>query len=91
VYDAAKGFVHHVFSPMDTFSAVKDYGTEKARTYTGMGVNKANELLATRYGTVALSGFETTAALAEKYLDHYFPATEQELQGESGNFIYHMK
>jgi hypothetical protein len=79
------------FPPLNTFSAVKDYRTEKARSFTGVGVNKANEVLATQYDNIALSGFETTAALAEKYLDYFFPATEQELQEENCNLIYHMK
>ncbi|KDR24317.1 lipid storage droplets surface-binding protein 2-like isoform X2 [Zootermopsis nevadensis] len=83
VRSTAMFFVQEIFSPMERFTAMKDYGTRKAHSFSEMSVTKANEMLATRYGAIALSGFETTAALAEKYLDYYFPATEQELQEEN--------
>ena len=73
---------------LDTVSAVKNYGAETAQSIKEMSLNTANEVLATRYGNMALSGFETTAALAEKYLDFYFPPTEQELQQENGNYLF---
>lgn len=86
IYETAKCFVNSALSPtLDTVSAVKNYGTEKAQSIKELSLNKANEVLATRYGNMALSGFETTAALAEKYLDYYFPATEQELEKENGS------
>lgn len=89
IYEAAKTFVNSALSPtLDTVSAVKNYGTEKAQSIKEMSLNKANEVLATRYGNMALSGFETTATLAEKYLDYYFPPTEQELQQENGEYMY---
>jgi perilipin-2 len=81
--------VNSAISPsLDTVSAVKNYGAETAQSIKEMSLNVANEALATRYGNMALSGFETTAALAEKYLDFYFPPTEQELQQENGNYMY---
>jgi len=84
IYEAAKTFVNSALSPsLDTVSAVKNYGAETAQSIKDMSLNAANEVLATRYGNMALSGFETTAALAEKYLDFYFPPTEQELQQEN--------
>ncbi|KAJ9578810.1 hypothetical protein L9F63_004960 [Diploptera punctata] len=83
VYDAAKNFVNSALSPtLGTVSAAKEYGTEKVNNLKDATLNKANELLATRYGQIALSGFSTTAALAEKYLDHYFPPTQQEAERE---------
>lgn len=91
MYSAAKRFVDNIFFPVKTVPAAKDYAIETARAFAGAGVNRANEMLATQYGMAALSGFETTASLAEKYLDYYFPATQEELQEESGNVIYLMK
>jgi perilipin-2 len=70
---------------------MKNYGTEKAQSIKELSLNKANEMLATRYGNMALGGFETTAALAEKYLDYYFPATEQELEQENGEYMYYRR
>jgi hypothetical protein len=92
IYDAAKCFVNSALSPtLDTVSAMKNYGAEKAQSIKELSLNKANEMLATRYGNMALSGFETTAALAEKYLDYYFPATKQELEQEKGNYMYEVQ
>lgn len=73
---------------LETVSAVKNYGAETAHSIKDMSLNAANEVLATRFGNLALSGFETTAALAEKYLDFFFPPTEQELQQENGNYLF---
>jgi perilipin-2 len=67
---------------------VKNYGAETAQSIKELSLNAANEVLATRYGNMALSGFETTAALAERCLDSYFPPTEQELQQENGKCLY---
>ncbi|PSN52619.1 Lipid storage droplets surface-binding protein 2 [Blattella germanica] len=81
VYEAAKEFVNSTIAPtLGTVNAAKDYGTEKVQTIKDVSLVKANELLATRYGQMALSGFTTTAALAEKYLDYYFPATQKETE-----------
>lgn len=81
IYEAAKAFVNSALSPsLETVSAVKNYGAETAQSIKELSLNAANEVLATRYGNMALSGFGTTAAVAEKYLDSYFPPTEQELQ-----------
>jgi hypothetical protein len=92
IYETAKSFVNSALFPtLETVSAVKNYGSEKAHSIKELSLNKANEMLATRYGHMALSGFETTAALAEKYLDHYFPAAEQELEEEQGNYMYWYK
>ena len=89
IYEAAKAFVNSAVSPsLDTMSAVKNFGAETAQTIKEKSLNAANEVLATRYGNMALSGFETTAALAEKYLDFFFPPTEQELRQENGNYLY---
>lgn len=84
IYESAKAFVNSALSPsLETVSAMKNYGAETAQSIKEMSLSAANEVLATRFGHMALSGFETTATLAEKYLDSYFPPTEQELQQEN--------
>ncbi|XP_012257859.2 lipid storage droplets surface-binding protein 1-like [Athalia rosae] len=40
--------------------------------------NKANDILGTQFGTAALQGLDSTAAIADKLIDHYFPAFEAE-------------
>ena len=84
MYEAAKNFVNSAISPtLETVSAAKEQASEKVHTLKDASLNKANELLATRYGQIAVSGFTTTAALAEKYLDYYFPATKEETEAET--------
>nr|CAD7588795.1 unnamed protein product [Timema genevievae] len=56
--------------------SVKDYGTGKAQSLKDLSLMKANEVLSTHYGNMALSGFDSTAAIAEQYLDYYLPGTE---------------
>lgn len=37
-----------------------------------------NEILDTQLGTAALQGLDSTAAIADKLIDQYFPATVEE-------------
>jgi perilipin-2 len=43
-----------------------------------LSYNKANEVLATHYGNLAVSGVDSTAALAERLLDSFFPKNQDE-------------
>lgn len=52
-------------------------GTQKAATLKELSYNKANEVLATHYGSLAVSGVDSTAALAERLLDNFFPEKEE--------------
>uniref|UniRef100_A0A1B6KW71 Uncharacterized protein n=1 Tax=Graphocephala atropunctata TaxID=36148 RepID=A0A1B6KW71_9HEMI len=47
--------------------------------------SKANELLESRYGQVALSGLDSSSMLADSYLDYYLPEDEEE---EENNKIH---
>lgn len=38
---------------------------------------KANDILSTPYGSLALSGFDSTSGLADQYLDYYMPANTE--------------
>ncbi|XP_067011089.2 lipid storage droplets surface-binding protein 2 [Anabrus simplex] len=79
IYETAKSYVMPTYNKV---SAVKDYGTQKAKSLKELSWNKANEVLSTRYGNVAYTSFDTAAAMAEAYLNRLFPATEEELQKE---------
>ncbi|CAH1717675.1 unnamed protein product [Chironomus riparius] len=53
-------------------------GTRKAASLKELSYNKANEVLATHYGSLAVSGVDSTAALAERLLDTFFPQNEED-------------
>jgi perilipin-2 len=53
-------------------------GTRKAASLKELSYNKANEVLATHYGSLAVSGVDSTAALAERLLDTFFPKNEED-------------
>ncbi|XP_063226691.1 lipid storage droplets surface-binding protein 2-like isoform X2 [Bacillus rossius redtenbacheri] len=79
IYKTAKTFVSSALQPArNTVSVVKEYGTTKALSLKELSLAKANEVLASRYGSMALSGFDNTAAVAEKYIDYYLPPVEGE-------------
>nr|CAD7264391.1 unnamed protein product [Timema shepardi] len=81
IYETAKTYVTSALRPAcTTVSAVKDYGTGKAQSLKYLSLLKANEVLSTHYGNMALSGFDSTAAIAEQYLDYYLPATEGQVE-----------
>lgn len=63
--------------------AAKSYGENKALTLKELSWNKANEVLATQYGQMAITGVDSTTAMAERLIDYYFPAiTEDETNGD---------
>jgi len=51
---------------------------ERVGAVTNYGWNKANDMLSTKWGLIALSGFDTTASLANKFLDMYLPPQEKQ-------------
>ncbi|XP_026478151.1 lipid storage droplets surface-binding protein 2-like [Ctenocephalides felis] len=59
---------------------LRKMGNKKAQSLKDLSWNKANEVLATQYGNMAVEGIDSTSILAEKLLDYYFPATEKDLQ-----------
>lgn len=67
--------------------AAKTYGENKASTLKELSWNKANEVLASQYGQMAVSGLDSTSALAERLLDYYFPATDEDENFGDGKFI----
>lgn len=70
--------------------AAKSYGEHKASSLKELSWNKANEVLATQYGQMAVSGVDSTSALAERLLDYYFPAAEEdESYGDGEEILIH--
>lgn len=53
-------------------------GQQKASTLKDLSWQKANEMLATQYGGMAVSGVDNSSALAERLLEYYFPRREND-------------
>lgn len=58
-------------------------GTQKACSLKDLSYKKANEVLATQYGSMAVTGLDTTSALAERLLDYYFPKNENDTEDDN--------
>lgn len=78
VYNKSKTYVQDNLIPTIFMKAA----VEKAHSLTALSWSKANEVLATRYGEIALNSFDQGAELATTYLDYYFPAEEDEKESE---------
>lgn len=60
---------------MQTASAAKQVNVSSLKD---LSWSKANEILETRYGSMALNGLDNTSSLADSYLDYYMPEEEEE-------------
>lgn len=79
ILNQAKTKVMDVVQPrMEKVCELRRAGTQKAATLKELSYNKANEVLATHYGSLAVSGVDSTAALAERLLDNFFPKNEED-------------
>ncbi|KYN07931.1 Lipid storage droplets surface-binding protein 1 [Cyphomyrmex costatus] len=59
-------------------SYVNDLILEQATNLRDISWNTANQILDTRYGSVAVRGIDNTAVVVDKLIDRYFPATKEE-------------
>uniref|UniRef100_A0A1A9VHX0 Lipid storage droplets surface-binding protein 2 n=1 Tax=Glossina austeni TaxID=7395 RepID=A0A1A9VHX0_GLOAU len=74
IYNQAKNKVIDVVQPhIDRVVKLKNAGQQKAASSKDLAWQKANEVLATQYGSLAVNGVDTTSALAERLLEYYFP------------------
>lgn len=63
---------------MERVSEIRKAGEQRAASLKELSYNKANEVLATHYGSLAVSGVDSTAALAERLLDSFFPKNSED-------------
>jgi perilipin-2 len=63
---------------IEKLMSAKDSATTQATALKDISVNKANEILSTHYGTMAVQGVDNTSVLVNRLLDHYFPPVEGE-------------
>jgi len=82
IYNQAKNKVIEVVQPI---CALRVAGQQKAASLKDLSWQKANEVLATQYGSMAVNGVDNTSALAERLLDYYFPKIESETADASDN------
>lgn len=79
IYNQAMSKVIDVVQPhIDRVVKLKTVGQQKACSLKDLAWQKANEVLATQYGTLAVNGMDSTSALAERLLDYYFPKYDPE-------------
>ncbi|XP_011878383.1 PREDICTED: lipid storage droplets surface-binding protein 2-like isoform X2 [Vollenhovia emeryi] len=79
IYDAAKAVMSSSLQPtMEKLNTAKESATQQASTLKEISITKANELLDTQYGNMAVQGVDNTSVLVNRLLDHYFPPVEGE-------------
>lgn len=59
-------------------SYVNDLIVAQASSLGSASWVKANQILDTQYGNVAVKGLDNTAFVVDKLIDKYFPSTEDE-------------
>ncbi|KAM7348286.1 lipid storage droplet-2 isoform 1-T1 [Cochliomyia hominivorax] len=86
IYAHAKNKVIDAVQPtINRVAKFKAAGQQKAASLKDLAWQKANEVLATQYGSLAVNGVDTTTALAERLLEYYFPKTDSEDEEENDN------
>jgi perilipin-2 len=79
IINQAKTKVFDVVHPrIERVCEMRKAGEQKAASLKELSYNKANEVLATHYGSIAVSGVDSTAALAERLLDSFFPKNQED-------------
>lgn len=63
---------------IDKLNAAKESASQQASTFKEISITKANELLNTQYGNMAVQGVDNTSVLINGLLDQYFPPVEGE-------------
>ncbi|XP_076754361.1 lipid storage droplets surface-binding protein 2-like [Xylocopa sonorina] len=79
IYDAAKAVMNSSLQPtIDKLHAAKESAAQQASTLKEISITKANELLNTQYGSMAVQGVDNTSVLINGLLDRYFPPVDGE-------------
>lgn len=87
IYNQAKNKVIDVVQPhIDRVVKFKTAGQQKAASLKDLAWQKANEVLATQYGSLAVNGVDTTTALAERLLEYYFPKSDSDVEEDNGEY-----
>jgi perilipin-2 len=88
ILNQARAKVMDVVQPqIDKVCGLRKSSEKKAASLKELSYNKAKEVLATSYGSVCITGIDSTAVLAERLLDSFFPKTEED-DSEDGNSMF---
>lgn len=87
ILNQAKAKVMDVVQPqINKVYGIKKTGEQKAASLKELSYNKAKEVLATSYGSVCVSGIDSTAVLAERLLDSFFPKSADDIEDDNSEF-----
>lgn len=84
IYNQAKSKVLGTVKPYtEKVCELRQASQQKAASLKDLSWKKANEVLATQYGSMAVNGVDTTAQLAERLLDYYFPKSADDVEDDN--------
>ncbi|XP_055551239.1 lipid storage droplets surface-binding protein 2 [Wyeomyia smithii] len=84
IYNQAKSKVLETVKPYtEKVCEMRSATQQRASSLKDLSWKKVNEVLATQYGSIAVSGVDTTAQLAERLLDYYFPKSEGDIEDDN--------
>lgn len=87
IFNQARNKVVDIVQPQfQKVCSLKSAGQQRAASLKELSWQKANEVLATQYGSMAVNGVDTTSALAERLLDYYFPSTDSDDDDDNSKF-----
>uniref|UniRef100_A0A2M4BS33 Putative lipid storage droplets surface binding protein 2 lsd2 n=1 Tax=Anopheles marajoara TaxID=58244 RepID=A0A2M4BS33_9DIPT len=86
IYQQARSRVLETVKPhLERVCDLRSASHQRAASLKELSWRKANEVLATQYGCLAVDGLDATATVAERLLDYYFPKTEKDGESEDDN------
>lgn len=84
IYNQARTKVLETVKPYtEKVCELRSASQQRAASLKELSWRKANEVLATQYGSIAVNGVDTTAQLAERLLDYYFPKSEGDVEEDN--------
>lgn len=84
IYNQAKSKVLETVKPYtEKVCELRSVSQQRAASLKELSWKKANEVLATQYGSIAVNGVDTTAQLAERLLDYYFPKSAGDVEEDN--------
>lgn len=91
IYLQAKSRVMESVQPtLNRVCQLKQTTEQKTSSLKELSWQKANEVLASQYGSMAVTGVDTTSALAERLLDYYFPRAETDSEDDNSKFFLYL-
>ncbi|XP_050071398.1 lipid storage droplets surface-binding protein 2 [Anopheles maculipalpis] len=84
IYQQARSKVIETVKPhIEKVCELRSASQQRAASLKDLSWRKANEVLATQYGSLAVNGVDTTAQLAERLLDYYFPKSDTDADDDN--------